>query len=128
MSIFKKIGKLVSKIIPGGGIIADIIAPGKSPAQVEAGLASLDPIAQYNRTMARPRIALTITYTYVLGVIVQWVQQLAGVAKEELITIPDTLLSAFTLAISFYIGSRGVEKVVSSITGFIKKKKRRKKK
>ena len=122
---FKILGKLASKLIPGGGIIADIIAPGKTPAQIEAGLASLDPIAQYNRTMARPRIALTITYTYVLGVVIQWVQQLCKVPKEELITIPETLLTAFTLAITAYMGSRGIEKITSIIKGVVKKKRKK---
>ena len=123
MSIIKFLGKAVKSIIPGGGIIGSLISPERTPEQVESGLAMLDATAQYNRTMARPRIALTVTYTYVLGIIIQWIQQLCGVAKENLITIPETLLAAFTLAITFYIGSRGVEKVVESITGFIKKKK-----
>ena len=127
MSILKFLGNAVKSIIPFGGVVSEIIAPGKTPEQIESGLAMLDPIAQYNRTMARPRMALVITYTFVLGTIIQWVQQLCKVPKEELITMPDALLAAFTLAISFYMGSRGIEKVVSTITGAIKKKKKVKK-
>lgn len=126
MSIFKKIGKLVASIIPGGGIIGSLISPGKTPDEVQSGLAMLDPIAQYNRTMARPRIALSIVYAYLLGTIIQWIQQIAGVPKEEIITIPGDLLTFAQVAIGAYIGSRGLEKMVSSVATAIKKRRKKK--
>ncbi len=127
MSILKAIGKFASKLIPFGGVVAEIISPDKTQAEKTEGLAMLDPIAQYNRTMARPRIALAITYTFILGTVIQWIQQLCKVPKEDLITMPEALLAAFTLAITFYMGSRGLEKIVSTVTGAIKKKRRKKK-
>ena len=128
MSILKFLGKAASKLLPfGGGLVADIISPGKTPAQIEAGLASLDPIAQYNRTMARPRIALACVYTY-LGIEVgNWLLAVASqVFKFPYIPIPTppTLEGFATVAVGAYMGSRGIEKVVSSI--FKKKKKKKK--
>lgn len=118
MSLIKKIIKGVSSLVPGGGIIKEILSPDKSPEQIQQGLASLDPIAQYNRTMARPRIALGCVYTYLGLVILEWILETCGV---ETPTIPDTLKDFATIAVGFYMGSRGVEKVIESI--FKKKKK-----
>jgi len=125
----KFLGKLATKLLPiGGGLVADIISPkDKSPEQIEQGLASLDPIAQYNRTMARPKIALACVYTYLGMVAGNWllevISQLFKFPYTKVI-IPTTLQDFATIAVGFYMGSRGVEKIVSSI---FKKKKRKKK-
>ena len=127
MSILKFLGKVVGSIIPGGGIISSIISPERSPEQVQAGLATLDPIAQYNRTMARPRIALACVYTYLGLSVGNWLIAVsAQIFKVPLqpVTIPTTLQDFATIAVGAYMGSRGVEKIVSSI---FKKKKRKKK-
>jgi len=127
VSILKFLGKAVSSIIPGGGIISSIISPERSPEQVQAGLATLDPIAQYNRTMARPRIALACVYTYLGIEVANW---LFAVASQIFkfpytpIPTPPTLEGFATVAVGAYMGSRGIEKVVSSI--FKKKKKKKK--
>ena len=117
---FKLLGKLVSSFISGGGIISSIISPERSPEQIEQGLAALDPIAQYNRTMARPRIALSIVYVYLLGIVINWILQIFG---EPQIIIPDILIEFAKVVIGAYIGSRGLEKIAESIF----KKKRKKK-
>ena len=117
MSIFKKIGKLITKIIPGRGIIGELISPERTPEQVQSGLAMLDPIAQYNRTMARPRIALSIVYVYLLGIVTNWILQICG---QPPIIIPDILIEFAKVVIGAYIGSRGLEKIAESI---FKKKK-----
>ena len=117
MSILKKLGKLVTKIIPGGGIIGSLISPERTPEQVESGLAMLDPIAQYNRTMARPRIALSIVYTYLIIILTNVV---LFICKQPQVPMPDSLLNAFVISVGAYIGSRGLEKIAESI---FKKKK-----
>lgn len=126
---FKLLGKLASKLLPiGGGLVADIISPkGKTHEQVEQGLASLDPIAQYNRTMARPKIALACVYTYLGMVAGNWLLEVISQLFKfpfTTIKIPTTLQDFATIAVGAYMGSRGIEKIVSSI---FKKKKRKKK-
>ena len=116
----KFIGKLISKIVPGGGIIADIIAPGKTQNEKNQGLEMLTPIAQYNRTMARPRIAIAIVFTYLGGVIIQWIQVLCGVQKAYQIVIPLQLSEFAVIVVTVIVGSRGIEKIVDKI---FKKKK-----
>ena len=125
----KFLGKLATKLLPiGGGLVADIISPkNKSPEQIEQGLASLDPIAQYNRTMARPKIALACVYTYLGMVAGNWLLEVISQIFKfpyTKVVIPTTLQDFATIAVGFYMGSRGVEKIVSSI--FKKKKKRKK--
>jgi len=115
MSLLKKIFKGVSKLVPFGGIVSDIISPDKSIAEKKEGLELLDPIAQYNRTMARPRIAIGIVFTYLLGTIVQWVQQLCGVHQAYLITIPSELTDFAKIVVSVIVGTRGIEKIVGKI-------------
>lgn len=123
MSIFKKAANLLSSILPGGGIVKSIISPDKSPEQVAQGLAALTPIAQYNKTLARPRIAQMIVGTYLLGVIIQWIQQLFfKIAKEDIIDIPSTLVKAMTVIVVAYFGSRGFENIFEKI--FKKKDKK----
>jgi len=119
---FKFLGKLASKLIPGGGIIADIIAPGKTQEEKTEGLSMLDPIAQFNRTMARPRIAIAIVFTYLGGVIIQWIQVLCGVHKAYQIVIPVQLSEFAVIVVTVIVGSRGIEKIVDKI---FKKKERK---
>lgn len=127
MSILKFLGKAVKSFIPFGSAVSEIIAPGKTPEQIEQGLASLDPIAQYNRTMARPRIALACVYTYLGMTVGNWLlavsAQIFKVALQP-VPIPGALQDFATIAVGAYMGSRGVEKIVSSI---FKKRKRKKK-
>ncbi len=117
----KLIGKLVSAIIPGVGVVGKILAPSNSPEQVKDGLALLDPIAQYNRTMARPRIAIGIVFVYLFGVIIQWGQKLFGVHTAYLIEIPPELIEFAKIVVSIIVGTRGIEKIVGKI--FERKKK-----
>jgi len=121
MSILKKIFKGVSKLVPFGGIVSEIIAPGKTQQEKSEGLAMLDPIAQYNRTMARPRIAIAIVFTYLGGVILQWIQILCGVHKAYRIVIPSDLTEFATIVVGVIVGTRGIEKIVKGI--FKKKEK-----
>ena len=122
MNIFKKLGNLVASIIPGGGLVKNIISPDKTDEQVSRGLSALSDIAQYNKTLARPRIATMIVGTYLLGVIIQWIQQLFKVLEKDLIDIPGTLVKAMTIIVVAYFGSRGFENIFEKI--FKKKDKK----
>lgn len=113
--IFKGLVKGVSSLIPGGGVIQSIISPDKTPEQVKDGLALLDPIAQYNRTMARPRIAIGIVFVYLFGVIIQWGQKLFGVHTAYMIVIPPELIEFAKIVVSIIVGTRGIEKIVGKI-------------
>lgn len=115
MSILKFLGKTISKIIPGGGVVSQIIGLDKTPAQVQSGLALLDPIAQYNRTMARPRIAIMIVAVYLTGILVQWGQVLCGVQKAYVIVIPTDLTEFAKIVVTVIVGTRGIEKIVDKI-------------
>lgn len=121
MSIFKKIAKLAAKIIPGGGVVSQIIGLDKTPEQVKTGLELLDPIAQYNRTMARPRIAIGIVAVYLLGILIQWGQVLFQVQKAYRIEIPGDLTEFAKVVVTVIVGTRGIEKIVDKI--FSKKEK-----
>ena len=117
---FKLLGKLASKIIPGVGIVADIIAPGKTQQEKNEGLEMLTPIAQYNRTMARPRIAIGIVAVYLFGIIIQWGQVLFKVHEVYRIIIPSDLTEFAKIVVTVIVGTRGIEKIVDKI--FNKKK------
>lgn len=123
---FKFIGKLASKLIPGGGIIADIIAPGKSQQEKNEGLAMLTPIAQFNLTMARPWIAKMIVGVYLLGIVIKWLQLLISwllkIPNIPLIEIPADLTEFAKVVVTVIVGTRGVEKIVDKI--FKKKEKK----
>ena len=112
----KLLGKIAKIILPiGGGIVADIISPDKTIAEKKEGLELLDPIAQYNRTMARPRIAIGIVFVYLFGVIVQWGQKLCGVHTAYMIAIPPELIEFAKIVVSIIVGTRGIEKIVGKI-------------
>jgi len=115
MGLIKKIIKRVSSLIPGGGVIQSIIGPDRSPQQVKDGLALLDPIAQYNRTMARPRIAIMIVAVYLSGILIQWGQILFGVEKAAVINIPSDLTEFAKIVVTVIVGTRGIEKIVDKI-------------
>ena len=117
MSILKFLGKAVRSIIPFGGVVSEIISPDKTIEEKREGLELLDPIAQYNRTMARPRIALSIVYTYLIIILINVV---LFICKQPQVPMPDSLLNAFVISVGAYIGSRGLEKIAESI---FKKKK-----
>jgi len=119
---FKFITKLASKIIPGVGIVADIIAPGKTQQEKNEGLAMLVPIAQYNLTCARPLIAKAIVFTYLGGVVIQWIQVLFKVHQAYRIVIPGQLSEFALVVVSVIVGTRGVEKIFGKI--FKKKDKK----
>lgn len=121
MGLFKKIAKIASSLIPGGGVVSQIIGLDKTPQQVESGLALLDPIAQYNKTMARPRIAIMIVAVYLSGILIQWGQVLFKVAETYRITIPSDLTEFAKIVVTVIVGTRGIEKIVDKI--FNKKKK-----
>lgn len=113
MSILKFLGKAVSKILPfGGGIVADIISPGKSQEEKTEGLSMLDPIAQFNRTMARPRMAIMIVSVYLSGVVIQWAQVLFKVQKAYQIVIPDKLVEFASIIVGAFFVTRGFEKIL----------------
>lgn len=120
----KLLGKIVKTVLPfGGGIVADIISPNKTMAEKKEGLELLTPIAQYNRTMARPRIAIAIVFTYLGGVVIQWIQVLCGVHKAYQIVIPSQLSEFAVIVVTVIVGSRGIEKIVDKI--FKKKDKKK---
>ncbi len=125
MSILKFLGKTVSKLIPFGGVVADIIAPGKTQEEKNKGLEMLTPIAQYNRTMARPRIAIMITATFLLGNIIQWIQVLCGVQKAYQIQISSELTNFTTIVVTAIVTGRGIQKIVEVARSVIKKRKKK---
>ena len=120
----KLLGKIIKTVLPfGGGIVADIISPEKSIAEKKEGLELLAPIAQYNLTSARPLIAKAIVFTYLGGVIVQWIQVIFKVQQAYRIVIPDQLSEFAVIVVSVIVGSRGIEKIVGKI--FSKKDKKK---
>lgn len=123
MSILKFLGKAVKTILPfGGGIVANIISPDKSIAEKKEGMELLAPIAQYNLTSARPLIAKAIVFTYLGGVVIQWIQVLFQVQKAYRIVIPEQLSEFAVIVVSVIVGTRGIEKIVGKIFGKGKKK------
>lgn len=112
---FKFLGKVAKAIIPGGGIVADIIAPGKTQEEKTKGLEMLAPIAQYNLTSARPLIAKAIVFTYLGGVVIQWIQVIFGVQKAYQIIIPEQLSEFAVIVVSVIVGTRGIEKIVKGV-------------
>jgi len=118
--LFKGLVKGVSSLIPFGGVVGDILSPDKTLEEKKDGLALLDPIAQYNRTMARPRIAIGIVFVYLFGVIIQWGQKLFGVHTAYVIVIPAELMEFAKIVVSIIVGTRGIEKIAGKI--FEKKK------
>jgi len=115
MNIFKKIFKAAGSLIPGVGIVKSIIAPEKSQQEKTDGLAMLDPIAQYNKTMARPRIAIGIVAVYLFGIIIQWAQVLFKVVEANRIVIPSDLTEFAKIVVTVIVGTRGIEKIVGKI-------------
>jgi len=119
MSILKFLGKAVKSIIPGGGLIADIIAPGKTQQEKNEGLAMLAPIAQYNLTMARPWIAKMIVGVYLTGIVIRWLQLLIAwlfkIPNIPLIEIPVDLTEFAKIVVGVIVGTRGIEKIVDKI-------------
>ena len=111
----KLIGKLASAILPGVGVVGKVLAPSNSPEQVKDGLALLDPIAQYNRTMARPRIAIAIVFTYLGGIVIQWIQVLFKAHQVYRIEIPGDLTEFAKIVVGVIVGTRGIEKIVGEI-------------
>ena len=99
------------------GLTGKLIDPGpsNSPEQVKDGLALLDPIAQYNRTMARPRIAIAIVFTYLGGIIIQWIQVLFKAHQVYRIEIPGDLTEFAKIVVGVIVGTRGIEKIVGEI-------------
>lgn len=115
MSILKFLGKAVKSIIPFGGVVSEIIAPGKTQQKKNEGLEMLTPIAQYNRTMARPRIAIGIVAVYLIGILIQWAQVLFKVHQAYRIEIPGDLTEFAKIVVTVIVGTRGVEKIVDKI-------------
>lgn len=122
---FKLIGKIASKLIPFGGIVSDIISPEKTQEEKDEGLKMLTPIAQYNRTMARPRIAIMITATFLLGNIIQWIQVLCKVQKAYQIEISGELTNFTTIVVTAIVTGRGIQKIVEVAKSVIKKRKKK---
>jgi len=119
---FKFIGKIAKSVLPfGGGIVADILSPDKTIAEKKEGLELLTPLAQYNLTMARPKIMIAIVYTYLGGTIIRWIQILCGVQKAYLIDMPEKLVGFAVIVVGIISGTRGVEKIFDKI--FRKKEK-----
>ncbi|MEE9510426.1 MAG: hypothetical protein V3V81_08030 [Candidatus Bathyarchaeia archaeon] len=121
---FKLLGKLVGSLIPGVGVVQSIIAPGKTTAEKKEGLELLAPIAQYNLTSARPLIAKAIVFTYLGGVVIQWIQTIFKVQQAYRVVIPDQLSEFAVIVVGVIVGSRGIEKIVGKI--FSRKDKKKK--
>ena len=115
MSILKFLGKAVKSIIPFGGIVSEIISPDKTIEEKKEGLKLLDPLAQYNRTMARPRIAIGIVAVYLLGIVIQWGQVLFKIEQAYRIIIPSDLTEFAKIVVTVIVGTRGIEKIVDKI-------------
>lgn len=115
MNIFKKIFKAAGSLIPGVGIVKSIIAPEKSQQEKNDGLAMLVPLAQYNKTMARPRIAIGIVAVYLFGILLQWAQVLFKVEAAHKIIIPSDLTEFAKIVVTVIVGTRGIEKIVGKI-------------
>lgn len=105
--------KLVGNLAKAGGKL--LAGKEKTKEDIDLELSQLEPRAQYNRTMARPRIAMALVGTLILGVLIQWVQQIFKVPPEEIITIPKYIVTFSKIVVSAIIGSRGLEKIIRKV-------------
>lgn len=119
MSILSFAGKVLKT---GGSLLAGktvekIITP-KTPEQMNTekhNLELLTPKAQFWKSIARPSIAMGLVGTLILGVIIQYIQQIFGVDIKDVIKIPDYIITFDKIVVSAYIGSRGLEKILGKI-------------
>jgi hypothetical protein len=72
----------------------------------------LSPKAQLWRAITRPILSLGLVGLLVLGIIIQYLQQIFGVPKAELLVIPGQVVELAKWVVAFWFTSRGVEKVV----------------
>ena len=114
----KKLVKAAGKIITGaGGILAgkkgeELL---RDHPELYNALAGLHPATQFLKSITRPTITLSLVFTLILGIVIQWIQQLTGVPTVECIVIPKYLVSFNKIVVSAYIGSRGLEKIIGKI-------------
>ncbi len=73
--------------------------------------ADLSPRAQWWRAVTRPLLSLTLSALFVLGVLIQYGQQLAGSGGAVLV-IPPEVVELTKWVVAFWFTSRGVEKVM----------------
>ena len=112
LKIGKKVVKVASSLILGGGITP------KTPEQINTekhNLEMLTPKAQFWKSVARPTIAMSLVGVLILGVIIQYVQQIFGASIEDVIVIPKYIITFDKIVVSAYIGSRGLEKILGKI-------------
>jgi len=88
----------------------------KTEEEIKSEIALLDPRAQYNRTMARPRVAIIITSTFVIGQVTQWIQVILKTPKEYVIDI-SAVQEMTLIIVTAYFVSRGFEKITSIAKG-----------
>jgi len=107
MSILKSALKL------GGSLL---LGKEKTKEEVEFNLANLDKRSQYLKSVSRPTILISIVSTLILGVCIQWIQQIFK--AEYIIVIPVYFYDITEKIVLFMIAGRSLEKIVGK---FIKK-------
>jgi len=112
MGLLKVAGKVLKA---GANLLGEKPKTEEEKKEVEFNLSTLDPKAQYLKSVARPVIAISLVGLFVLGILIQWTQQIFN--AEYLISIPKEVITFAKIVVSAYIGSRGVEKVFDTLVG-----------
>lgn len=77
--------------------------------------ADLSPKAQLWRAMTRPIISFGLVGLFVIGVLIQFGQQIFG--SSYVLELPPQLLQLCKWVVAFWFSSRGIEKVVGIFNG-----------
>lgn len=104
MSVLKSILKF------GGSLLFD---KEKTQEQIEFDLANLDKKSQYLKSIARPTILISIVATLILGVIIQWFQQIFK--AQYIIVIPVYFYDLTDKIVLAMIGARSLEKIIKTL-------------
>ena len=71
----------------------------------------LSPKAQLWRTITRPLLSFSMVGLFVLGVLIQYVQQIGG---WSLLVVPDQVVEVTKWVVGFWFGGRSIEKIVQT--------------
>ena len=104
---------LVKKV--ASKVLAKIVNRPKTKDEVTFELSTLDPKAQYLTSITRPVISISLVYVLIIGVFIQWIQQMLNVPDIYRIEIPKYIINFSKIIVGAFVGSRGIEKIVKEI-------------
>lgn len=102
---------ILKTILQAGGSL--LLGKDKTPEEVEFNLSTLDKKSQYLKSVARPVILISIVFTLILGVIIQWLQQVFK--AEYIIVIPVYFYDLTEKIVLLMIGGRSLEKIIKGV-------------